>query len=69
MLHDDWPIPHYLIWVWLNIEELGLRRFSALVPFAKVPFWYLFFEPQRLNVPIISLQTDQPEVPVASFWA
>ena len=28
--------------------ELGLRRFFALVPFTKVPFWYHFFELQLL---------------------
>ena len=33
-------------WVWLKIKELGLRGFSSLVPFAKVPFWYCVFEPQ-----------------------
>ena len=34
------------IWVWLKIKELGLRGFSSLVPFTKVPCWYHFFEPQ-----------------------
>ena len=33
-------------WVWLNIKELGLRRCWSLVPFTKVPFWYMSFEPQ-----------------------
>ena len=32
------------IWVWIKIKELGLRRFSSLVPFTKVPFGYI--EPQ-----------------------
>ena len=35
-----------LMWVWLKIEELRLRRLSSLVPFTKVPFQYHFFEPQ-----------------------
>ena len=26
------------VWVWLRIQEPGLRRCSSLVPFTKVPF-------------------------------
>ena len=29
-----------VIWVWLKVTELGLRRFQSLVPFTKVP-WYM----------------------------
>ena len=28
--------------VWLKVKELGLRRFESLVPFTRVPFWYMF---------------------------
>ena len=33
-------------WVWLKIKQQGLRRFWAMFPLIRVPFWYRFFEPQ-----------------------
>ena len=35
-----------IIWVWLKIKELGLRRFWSMFPLARVPVWYRFFGPQ-----------------------
>ena len=35
-------------WVWLKIKEPGLRKFWSLVPFAKVPFRYMFFSHSQL---------------------
>ena len=35
-----------LIWVWLKIKELGLRRCLSLVPNTRVPFLVHLFEPQ-----------------------
>ena len=32
--------PH--TWLWLKIKELGLRKFQSLVPFTKVPCWYIY---------------------------
>ena len=31
--------------LWLEIKELGLRRFESLFPFTKGPFWVHLFEP------------------------
>ena len=33
-------------WVWLKIKQEGLRRCWSMFPLTRVPFWYLFFEPQ-----------------------
>ena len=33
-------------WVWLKIQDLGLRRCSSTFPFTRVPFWAPIFEPQ-----------------------
>ena len=35
-------LPVRLIWVWLKIKELGLRRLECVVPFTQVPFRYMF---------------------------
>ena len=35
-----------VIWAWLKIQELGLRRFLSLVPFAKGAIVAHVFEPQ-----------------------
>ena len=32
---------HQQIWAWLKVKELGLCRFLFLVPFVKMPFWYM----------------------------
>ena len=45
-------------WVWLKINQEGLRRFWSMVPLARVPFWYRFFEPQ----PHGSNSCDPPEL-------
>ena len=34
------------IWVWLKINQEGLRRFCSIFPLTRVRFWYRFFEPQ-----------------------
>ena len=33
------------VWVWLKINQEGLRRFWSMFPLARVPFWYRVFEP------------------------
>ena len=33
-------------WVWLKINQEGLRRFWSMCPLTRVPFWDQFFEPQ-----------------------
>ena len=35
-----------LLWLWVKIEQEGLRRFWSMCPLTRVPFWYRFFEPQ-----------------------
>ena len=35
-----------LKWLWLKIQQEGLRRFWSMFPLTRVPFWYRFFEPQ-----------------------
>ena len=37
-------------WVWHKFQELGLRRFWSLVPFAKVPFWYMFLSHSHMSM-------------------
>ena len=37
------------IWVWLKINQQGLRRFWSIFPLTRVPFWYRFFEPQPFD--------------------
>ena len=34
-----------LSWVWLKIDQEGLRGFWSMFPLTRVPFWYRFFEP------------------------
>ena len=34
------------MWMWLKINQEGLRRFWSMFPLTRVPFWYRFFEPQ-----------------------
>ena len=33
-------------WVWLKIEQEGLRKLWSMFPLTRVPVWYRFFEPQ-----------------------
>ena len=33
-------------WVWLKINQGGLRRFWSMFPLTRSPFWYQFFVPQ-----------------------
>ena len=33
------------MWVWLKIQQEGLRRFWSIFPLTRIPFWYQFFEP------------------------
>ena len=35
--------------VWLNIKEPGLHRFQSLVPFTKVPRWYIYLSRSEVN--------------------
>ena len=43
-------MPSFLVsevsWVWLKINQEGLRRFWSMFPLSRVPFGYRFFEPQ-----------------------
>ena len=34
-----------ITWVWLKIQQEGLRRFWSMFPLSRVPCWYRFFEP------------------------
>ena len=38
------------IWVWLKINQEGLRRFWSVFPLTRVPFWHRLFEPQTVGV-------------------
>ena len=42
-------ISYLWIWLWLKIKDRGLRRFSSLVPIAKVPFWYMFLSHSHIS--------------------
>ena len=35
-------VGHFGTWVRLKIKQLRLRRLESLVPFTKVPFWYIY---------------------------
>ena len=37
---------HWLGWVWLKIQDSGLRRLLSIFPFTRVPFWATIFDPQ-----------------------
>ena len=33
-------------WLWLKIQDPGLRRCASTFPFSRLPFWAPIFEPQ-----------------------
>ena len=43
-------IVRVIIWVWLKIKGLGLRRCWSLVPFTKVPFWYMLLSHSYMHI-------------------
>ena len=48
------------IWVWLKIQQEGLRRFFvSMFPLTRVPFWCRFFEPQ----PYCAISSGPPKNP------
>ena len=40
-----------VMWQWLKIKELGLRRFWSMFPLTRVPFWYWFFSHTHVVCP------------------
>ena len=43
--HRPWLHCSGLIWLWLKINQEGLRRFWSMFSLTRVPFGYRFFEP------------------------
>ena len=56
----------HLVWVWLKIQELGLRSLLSLIPYAKNLFWSMFLEPTACDLHSLRLTWKLPQLASAN---